>query len=163
MAIVCSRCGAKQGVMAILASDTYTCPKCTEEIAREKQRQEQLEWKRIEQVKREAAKVVLSSTSGLDGFRVKRYIGIESVEFVIGTGAFSEISASIADFFGARSSAFEKKLQAAKKHAMNALRFIAAEQGANAVIGVDLDYAEFTGNRVALIINGTLVEVEPIA
>jgi uncharacterized protein YbjQ (UPF0145 family) len=47
---------------------------------------------------------------------------------------------------------------------MDALRFLAAERGANAIVGVDMDYCEFTGNRIALmIINGTLVVVEPIS
>jgi uncharacterized protein YbjQ (UPF0145 family) len=107
-------------------------------------------------------KVVVTTTPGIDGYSVKRYLGIESVEFVIGTGIFSEVSSSIADFFGARSSAFEKKLRAAKQHALGALKFVAAEKGANAVVAVDLDYTEFTGNRIALIINGTLVFVEPV-
>jgi len=45
---------------------------------------------------------------------------------------------------------------------LDSLKFLAAEKGANAVVAVDLDYAEFTGNRIALIINGTLVFVEPV-
>ena len=44
---------------------------------------------------------------------------------------------------------------------MDALKYVAAEKGANAVIGVDLDYSEFSGNRIALIINGTLVRLAP--
>ena len=42
---------------------------------------------------------------------------------------------------------------------MDGLKMIAAEQGANAIIGLDLDYSEFSGNRVVLIINGTLVRL----
>ena len=41
-----------------------------------------------------------------------------------------------------------------------ALKILAAEKGANAVVGVDLDYTEFSGNRVGLILNGTLVKVD---
>ena len=52
---------------------------------------------------------------------------------VIGTGMFSEISTEVEDFFGQRSSAFEKKLQAAKKAAFETLTMLAAEKGANAV------------------------------
>src|SRR4051794_19822330 len=65
------------------------------------------------------------SYMSLDGYRVKRYLGVESVEFVIGTGAFSEISSSLSDFFGARSSAFEGKLRQAKNHALDALKYAA--------------------------------------
>ena len=115
----------------------------------------------IEQRIRMSKSVLLTTTPSIDGCRITRYLGVESVEFVIGTGAFSEISTSIADFFGLRSSAFENKLQSAKKAAMDALKILAAERGANAVVGVDLDYCEFSGNRIALIINGTLVIAEP--
>jgi uncharacterized protein YbjQ (UPF0145 family) len=163
VALVCARCGVKQGMMAVLSADigatTYYCEDCKQKIA---QKNAADKVQRIEKLKDEASKVIVTTTMNVDRYYVAKYVGIESVEFVIGTGAFSEISTSIADFFGARSSAFEKKLRAAKAHAIEALKFLAAEQGANAVIGIDLDYTEFTGNRIALIINGTLVQLAPI-
>jgi uncharacterized protein YbjQ (UPF0145 family) len=170
MAVICKSCGAKQGMMSLLSVDlggsAYICPSCQETIDREKQRQSndarRAEEARIDKIKQAAAKVVVTTTPDIEGHRVVAYLGIESVEFVIGTAIFSEISGDVADLFGARSSAFEKKLQAAKAASMNAIKYIAAEKGANAVIGVDLDYTEFSGNRVALIINGTLVRVVPI-
>lgn len=150
----CRLCGAKQSVMAILSADIgseYECDNC-KAVARQK----------VLKIQSLAQTVLVTTTPRVDGYYVAKYVGIESVEFVIGTGVFSEISTSISDFFGQRSSAFEQKLQMAKKHAMNSLKFLAAEQGANAVIGVDLDYAEFSGNRIALIINGTLVQLAKI-
>jgi uncharacterized protein YbjQ (UPF0145 family) len=122
----------------------------------------QAEKKRIERLVEISRNVLVTTTPGIDGHRIRKYLGIESVEFVIETGVFSEVTSSIADFFGARSTAFESKIRAPKKEAMDALKFLAAEQGANAIIGVDLDYCEFSGNRIALIINGTLVVAEPI-
>ncbi len=101
--------------------------------------------------------IVLTSTHSVDGYRIGSYLGIESVEIVIGTGMFSEISSGIDDFFGARSTAFESKLARAKEIAIKKLKFIAFEKGANAVVGVDLDHTEFSGNRIGLIVNGTLV------
>jgi uncharacterized protein YbjQ (UPF0145 family) len=167
MAVVCARCGSKQGILATLSVDlssgVYHCPKCVDAMASEKIKDQEVEKQRVERLMQLSRKVVVTTTPNIDGYKVKKYLGIESVEFVIGTGAFSEISSSIADFFGARSSAFEKKLRAAKQHAMETLKFLAAEKGANAVVGIDLDYTEFTGNRIALIINGTLVLAEPIA
>ena len=169
MAVVCARCGTKQGLMATLSVDltsgAYTCPKCGDEIAAEKlevdRKAAEAEKQRVERLIQLSRKIVITTTPGIDGYKVKRYLGVESVEFVIGTGVFSEVTSSIYDFFGARSSAFEKKLRAAKQHAMEALKYLAAEKGANAVVAVDLDYTEFSGNRIALIINGTLVLVEP--
>jgi uncharacterized protein YbjQ (UPF0145 family) len=142
-----------------LGADTSHCRKCSEEVAAQSRAAER---QRLEHLTALSKKIVVTTTPNIDGYRVRKYLGIESVEFVIGTGIFSEVSGSIADFFGARSSAFETKLRAAKQYAMDALKFLAAEKGANAVVAVDLDYAEFSGNRIALIINGTLVAVEPI-
>lgn len=169
MAITCAKCGARQSIFAALNTDLgsgkYVCPDCIEAEARRVSEQQMAEARKQAErrpiIQAAAAKVILTTTQHVDGYRVLRYLGIESVEFVIGTGVFSEVSSSIADFFGVRSSAFERKLQQAKQHAMGTLKFLAAEKGANAVIGVDLDYTEFNGNRIGLIINGTLVEIAP--
>lgn len=162
MATTCSRCGAKKGIMgaftADLASDVYTCHDCTPIVAAEKRQQEEA---RLTQLRYLAAKVLVTTTNGIDGFVVTKYLGIESVEFVIGTGVFSEITTDFQDFFGNRSTAFESKLQAAKKAAFEAFTMLAAEKGANAIIGVDIDYTEFSGNRIGLVLNGTLVRIAP--
>jgi len=173
MAKVCGRCNAKLGIFELGdAAGTYDlcCEKCFEELhdaesarfAARTAKTQEAEKQRLIELKQLSQNVIVTTTPGIDGYRVKEYLGIESVEFVIGTGVFSEVSSSIADFFGARSSAFEQKLRVAKQHATESLKFLAAEKGANAVVAVDLDYTEFSGNRIALIINGTLVRIEPI-
>lgn len=165
MAMTCARCGQKQGLLSVLAADLggadFVCSACQESDRLKQEKARQAETQRQEALKQIAKQVVVTTTPGLDGFKVRRYLGIESVEFVIGTGIFSEVSTSIQDLFGSRSTAFEQKLQNAKKYAMFALKLRAAEKGANAVVGIDLDYSEFSGNRIALIINGTLVEAVP--
>ena len=164
MALTCSRCGAKQGVMAALTAnigeDVYVCSSCKEKEAREKEKEAKDKEERLPQLRHLAKSVLFTTTHNIDGHTVVKYLGIESVEFVIGTGFFSEITTDVEDFFGQRSSAFEKKLQAAKKAAFDTLAMIAAEKGANAVVGIDVDYTEFSGNRVGLVVNGTLVEVQ---
>lgn len=109
-----------------------------------------------------ASRILITTTVNIDGYKVKRYIDIDSVEIVIGTGIFSEFTGAVSDFFGERSTAFEKKLQNAKENALKKLKYRVFEKGGNAVIGIDLDYTEFSGNRIGLIANGTIVEVEPI-
>jgi uncharacterized protein YbjQ (UPF0145 family) len=104
--------------------------------------------------------IIITTTHQIDGCRIEKYMDVESVEIVIGTGPWSELTSGFADFFGARSSDFEKKLQWAKKSALQKLRFVALQRGANAVIGIDLDYTEFTGNRIGVVANGTLVLVK---
>ena len=84
-------------------------------------------------------------------------MGIESAEYVIGTGVFYEVVTHVKDFFGFRSSMFQKKLQKAKQEGFEVLKLLAAQKDAKAVVGIDFDYTEFSGNRVALILNGTLV------
>jgi uncharacterized protein YbjQ (UPF0145 family) len=112
-------------------------------------------------VRNAISEIQLTTTPSLDGYSVARYIDIESVEIVVGTGMFSEFGGDVADFFGARSTAFENKLQKAKRTALDKLKYRAVERGGNAVIGIDLDYTEFSGNRIGLIANGTIVEVAP--
>lgn len=170
MAGVCSRCNVKLSMWAM--PNTFPnregdfCDKCFNELKTKFKAEitkiHEDEEHRLTELKQLSQKVIITTTPGVDGYKVAEYLGIESVEFVIGTGVFSEVSSSIADFFGARSSAFERKLQVAKQHSMEALKFLAAEKGANAVVAVDLDYTEFSGNRIVLIINGTLVRIEPI-
>ncbi len=104
----------------------------------------------------------LTTTNNIDGYKVERYIDIASVEIVIGTGIFSEFLSDVSDFFGARSTAFETKLQKAKQSAFDKLKFIAVKNNGNAVIGIDIDYTEFTGNRIGIIVNGTIVKIKKI-
>jgi uncharacterized protein YbjQ (UPF0145 family) len=160
MALICSQCGTKQGFMAGLTRDvgaapeSYICDKCQTVNALQK-----AEEKRA--LREAATKVIVTTTHGVDGYHIVDYLGIESVEFVLGTGMFSDGATSIQDFLGKRASVFEKKLQKAKQITFQALKMIAAEKGANAVVGIDLDYTEFSGNRIGLVLNGTLVRLEP--
>jgi uncharacterized protein YbjQ (UPF0145 family) len=151
--------GVFGALTADLGAGAYYCPACTDRRAAAKEKAARHHFTKIQQA---AAKVIVTTTPTVEGYRVCGYLGIESVEFVIGTGLFSEITTEVQDLFGARSSAFEKKLQQAKQATFDRLRFVAAEKGAHAVIGVDMDFTEFSNNRVALILNGTLVKLEPI-
>jgi uncharacterized protein YbjQ (UPF0145 family) len=85
--------------------------------------------------------IPITTTHNLDGYKITKYIDIESVEIVIGTGLLSEFGGNISDFLGNRSKGFEKK--------------------GNAVVGIDLDFTEFSGNRIGLIVNGTIVSTKP--
>ena len=167
MAVVCARCGEKQGMLAALTADLggapYHCDKCLTAIEQEKRAQAQKARERHEMLLEQSKKVLLTTTPTIEGCRITRYVGIDSVEFVIGTGVLTEMSGSLADFFGARSKGLESKLREAKDQSIAALKYLAAERGANAVVAVDMDYTEFSSNRVALILNGTLVVAERVS
>ena len=146
MAKQCTECKKETGFFGGLVFQSIKgreyCPNCAAEYLREA-----------------INGIQITTTANLDGYYVARYIDIESVEIIAGTGVFSEFGGDVSDFFGARSTAFEQKLQKAKRTALDKLRYRAFELGGNAVIGIDLDYTEFSGNRIGLIANGTIVEV----
>ncbi|HNY63774.1 MAG TPA: heavy metal-binding domain-containing protein [Bacteroidales bacterium] len=151
MAKLCSKCGATGGFLQGLKFTTINhfeyCPDCAQ--------------KYFDNVMRT---IRLTTTNNIDGYLVKNYVDIASVEVVIGTGVFTEFGGDISDFFGARSTGFEVKLQKAKEAALARLKFIAFEKAGDgaAVVGVDLDYTEFSGNRIGVIANGTIVELQEI-
>lgn len=104
-------------------------------------------------------------TTGFEffGYTIKRYLGIVSGEVVLGTGFLSEFSASFSDFLGTKSGAFASKLEEAKNTALNRMMQRSAEQGGNAIIGVDFDYITFSNNIIGVVANGTSVLIEKIS
>jgi uncharacterized protein YbjQ (UPF0145 family) len=159
----CSRCGNEfGGFFGVLTAD-LTRPNLCPECEREKREVGREEQRRRQEIAKRAEKILLTTTPSIDGHQIVAYLGIESVEIVIGTGFLSELSGEISAFLGQRSTKFEAKLAEAKQVAFDLLKTRAAEKGSNAVVGIDLDYTEFSGNRVALIVNGTLVRAAPIA
>jgi len=106
--------------------------------------------------------VILTTTNNVDGYRVVEYIGIGSVEVVIGTGIISEFGASVANVFGGRATEFEIKLNKGKEASLLKLKYAAFEVGGNAVIGIDLDYTEFKSNTIGIVASGTIVKIEKI-
>lgn len=106
--------------------------------------------------------VTITTTNNIDGYKVEKYLDVISVEVVMGSGLFSEFGAGIADFIGGQATDFEKKLARGKKQAIKKLKFNAWELGGNAVIGVDIDYTEFSHNMMGIIVNGTVVEISKL-
>lgn len=98
----------------------------------------------------------------LDGYRITEYYGIVTGSCVIGTGFLSEFKASFSDFFGSSSEAFSAKLEKVKDASMIRARDNAISLGANALIGVQIDFHGFTANMIACIASGTAVRIEKI-
>ena len=106
--------------------------------------------------------IIVASTPSLQGFTVTQYLGFDGVEVTVGTGWLSEVVTEVVDIVGARSKMFENKLSRGRRSATTMLQQLAHQKGANAVIGVDVDYSTFSGNRTAIIMTGTFVVVEAI-
>lgn len=92
---------------------------------------------------------------------IAAYLGFASAEVVLGTGVLRGIRADFANFFGAESEAFRRKLTEAKEVAFRRLRRQVVEMGGNAIIGVDLDYTMFGADLIGVIASGTAVRLAP--
>lgn len=84
--------------------------------------------------------MLMTTTSIVEGKPVSRYLGVVTGEAIIGANVFRDIFASVRDIVGGRSATYEKGLAEARTVAMKEMEQRASELGANAVIGIDLDY-----------------------
>ena len=106
--------------------------------------------------------MLVTTTPIIEGKRIIRYYGIVSAETIIGANVFRDFLAGIRDFVGGRSGAYEEVLRQAKDTAIREMEEQAARLGANAVIGVDLDYETVGGSGSMLMVTatGTAVTIE---
>lgn len=95
-----------------------------------------------------------------DGYRIVKYLKVVSSEVVLGTGLFSSIGSSVADFTGKRSGAYERKLEEGKESAIYNLEKETTSLGGNAIIGIDIDYTNFVGDVIGVVATGTAVIIE---
>ncbi|MFW5691391.1 MAG: heavy metal-binding domain-containing protein [Chloroflexota bacterium] len=106
--------------------------------------------------------MLVTTTPVIEGKRIVGYIGIVSGEAIMGANIFKDVFAGIRDLVGGRSAAYEAELRRAKDIAIDEMVQQAAELGANAVIGVDLDYETLGANGSMLMVtaSGTAVIIE---
>jgi uncharacterized protein YbjQ (UPF0145 family) len=107
--------------------------------------------------------MLITTTHTLEGKQITRYIGLVSGEAILGANIFRDIFAGIRDIVGGRAGAYEKELRRAKEMAMNEMSQQAQHLGANAVIGVDLDFEEISpgqGTMLMVCASGTAVVYE---
>lgn len=106
--------------------------------------------------------MLLTTTPNLEGKRIVKYIGIVTGEAILGANIIRDFFASITDIVGGRSAAYEHSLREAKDTAMNEMTEQAMSMGANAVIGVDLDYETIgsSGSMMMVTASGTAIVYE---
>lgn len=106
--------------------------------------------------------MLVTTTPIIEGKRIIHYYGIVSGETIIGANVFRDFLAGIRDFVGGRSGAYEEVLRQAKETAIKEMEEQAVRLGANAVIGVDLDYETVGGSGSMLMVTatGTAVVIE---
>jgi uncharacterized protein YbjQ (UPF0145 family) len=84
--------------------------------------------------------MIVTTTPTLDGYTITEYLGIVTGEAIIGANIVKDFLAGIRDIVGGRSAAYEDALRSAREEALREMSQEARERGADAVIGVDLDY-----------------------
>ena len=96
--------------------------------------------------------MLMSTTSVVEGRPVSRYLGVVTGEAIIGANIFRDVFAAVRDIVGGRSATYEKALAEARQVAMTEMQQRAQELGANAVIGIDVDYEVLGQNNGMLMV-----------
>ena len=106
--------------------------------------------------------MLMTTTPSVEGKRIVRYLGVVTGETIIGANVFRDFLAGVRDFFGGRSASYEAVLREAKDTALEEMARQAAALGANAVVGIDLEYETVGGSGSMLMVtcSGTAVRVE---
>ena len=106
--------------------------------------------------------MIMTTTPSIEGRKITSYMGIITGEAIMGANIMRDLFASITDVIGGRSGAYEVKLQDARQIALRELEDRAARLGANAVVGIDLDYEVVgqSGSMLMVSASGTAVRIE---
>jgi len=108
--------------------------------------------------------MLLSTTDTLSGYEIQEYLGLVTGETIKGANFIRDIFASVTDIVGGRSTAYEEEVASARQAALDELSDRARLLGAEAVVGISLDY-ETIGGRAAMIMvtaSGTAVRIRKI-
>ena len=103
-----------------------------------------------------------STTPSLEGYSVVKYHGVVTGETIIGANLFRDFFAGIRDMIGGRAGSYEEVLRKAKDTSMQEMEELARQMGANAIIGISLDYETIGANGSMLMVScsGTAVTIE---
>ena len=105
--------------------------------------------------------MIITTTNTVDGKQVTQYCGVVTGEAILGANIFKDIFAGIRDIVGGRSAAWEGEIRKAREIALSEMSDAAAALGANAILGVDLDYETLGsgGSMMMVTATGTAVKL----
>jgi uncharacterized protein YbjQ (UPF0145 family) len=105
--------------------------------------------------------MLITTTPTIEGRPIQQYISIVTAETIIGANIFKDLFAGFRDIVGGRSSTYEKVIEEARQHALAELQQRAAAMGANAVVGIDLDFETVGsgGSMLMVVATGTAVKI----
>jgi uncharacterized protein YbjQ (UPF0145 family) len=106
--------------------------------------------------------MVITTTPTVEGKKINNYLGIVTGEAIMGANIFRDLFAGVRDIIGGRSGAYEEELGRAREIALQEMQDEAQKRGANAIVGVDLDYEVLGSNGSMLMVtaSGTAVQVQ---
>ncbi|TNF16793.1 MAG: YbjQ family protein [Rhodobacteraceae bacterium] len=153
----CTRCGRVIGMFA--GSLNGVCLDCVAELDQERTRKKEQE---ASELRARLSKIILT-TETAHNLPVSERLGIVASEYVLGMNLFRDFATGVRDIVGGRSETMQRGLREAREGAMEDLRAQAEALGADAVVGIDLDYGEISGgskNMLLLVASGTAVSLE---
>lgn len=151
----CMNCGkqVKQRYTSKYISNHWICSDC-------KENEVEIISPEVKELEHALSDMTITTTVTIDGKRIVKYIDVISAEVIEGVGMLKDIGAGMADVFGGSARGYQKELGKMKEMAFESLKRKAYNLGANAIIGIDLDYGELRGSMLMLVVNGTAVIVE---
>ncbi len=94
--------------------------------------------------------MIVTTTSSVEGARIVEYLGLVSVNVVIGSNFLSDWKASVTDIFGGRSGTYQRKLDDAYEAALKQIQKRADKMGADAIVGIKMDFGEVSGKEKSM-------------
>lgn len=102
--------------------------------------------------------MILTTTPNIEGKAIMEYLGLVTGEAIMGANIVRDIFASVTDIVGGRSGAYEEKLNDARRIAIDEMVDKARQKGANAIVGIDLDYEVIRDGMLMVAASGTAVK-----
>ena len=103
--------------------------------------------------------MIITTTPQIEGHPIKEYRGVVTGETIIGANALRDFAAGLRDFFGGRTASYEKVLLKARETSLSEMQEQAEEMGANAIVGIDIDYETIGGSMLMVAVSGTAVVI----
>jgi uncharacterized protein YbjQ (UPF0145 family) len=103
--------------------------------------------------------MIMTTTPTIEGKPIKEYLGVVTGEAILGANLVKDLFASITDIVGGRSAAYENELSRARQIALQEMEEKAKSMGANALVGIDLDYETVRQGMLMVSVSGTAVKI----
>jgi uncharacterized protein YbjQ (UPF0145 family) len=118
-----------------------------------------LHWRVVAPLRRYRSPMILTTTPTVEGRTIERYIDVVCAQGVLGVNAFKDVAAGMRNIFGGRSKSYENELGSGVSSVMDQLRTLATELGADAIVGIDIDYESVGSNMLMVSASGTAVKL----